>query len=528
MQSDAVERLGLYRQAVSAVLASLRTLLGERLSRRDLWRGIRLSYVEQISDESDDEMARTFFNSVTRKLFATVGVDTDVEFFSLDHIDMSPPDPAIMRCYDGAGELETLFLRVLEDQKLQARWRDPTGDAHQVAQQVAAYLVARDIDAVDAVECIRPLFFRNKGAYMVGRLRSGDRTIPLVLALVHPEAGVAVDAVLMEEAQVSIVFSFTRRYFHVETERLRDVIAFLRSILPVKPVADLYIGLGFNKHGKTEMYRRLQGHLRSSRDRFEIAPGERGLVMIAFTLGAYDVIFKVIRDRFPLPKHTSRREVMQQYHLVFERDRVGRLVDAQEFEHLKFDRARFTPDLLEELTGQAARTVQVDGDEVVIGHLYAERRVTPLDLYLRESNEAGARRAVIDYGHAIKELAKANIFPGDFVLKNFGVTRHGRVVFYDYDELCLLTDCRFRALPVARTPEEELDPEPWFRVDERDIFPEEFVVFFELRGELRDIFMARHADLFTVAFWLDLQKRNRRGEIMEFFPYPQRERLGVR
>ena len=527
MQADAVERLDLYPRVVGETLAELRSFLQEHSSSRGLWKAIRSAYAARVAREQNDELARTFFNSVTRKIFSTVGVNPEVEFFSLDARRLDTPDPTIVRRYPGGGDLEPLFREVLDDYTLDAPWREVAGDAYRVARQVAADLAAHDVHGVDAVEFIRPMFFRNKGAYIIGRLRAGHRVVPLVVALVHPEDGVAVDAVLTEEALVSIVFSFARSYFHVETERPRDLIAFLKSILPLKPVAELYVSLGFNKHGKTELYRDLQAHLSTSRDQFRIAPGARGLVMIAFTLSGYDVIFKVIRDRFPLPKHTSRREVMEQYRLVFKRDRVGRLVDAQEFEHLQFEKALFMPDLLQELTGQAASTVQVNGDKVVIHHLYTERRVTPLDLYLRAADEAAARRAVIDYGNAIRELAKANIFPGDFVLKNFGVTRHGRVVFYDYDELCLLTDCRFRRLPVARTPEEELDPEPWFRIDDRDIFPEEFAAFLEFGGALRRIFVERHGDLLTVGFWRDLQERNRRGEIMEFFPYPESKRLGA-
>jgi isocitrate dehydrogenase kinase/phosphatase len=249
------------------------------------------------------------------------------------------------------------------------------------------------------------------------------------------------------------------------------------------------------------------------------------MVMIVFTLPLYDVVFKVIRDDFDFPKTHSRREVMERYRLVFKHDRVGRLVDAQEFEHLKFRKERFNDDLLQDLLRDAARTVGLDGDHVIIRHLYTERKVTPLNLYLRKGGRDAAIRAVIDYGNANKELAAANIFPGDFLLKNFGVTRHDRVVFYDYDELCLVTDCNFRRLPAARHDEDELESETWFAVGENDIFPEEFERFLELDGELRDAFLAHHRDLFTVEFWQGVQDRLRAGEIMDVFPYPQTRRF---
>jgi isocitrate dehydrogenase kinase/phosphatase len=248
------------------------------------------------------------------------------------------------------------------------------------------------------------------------------------------------------------------------------------------------------------------------------------MVMLVFTLPSYDIVFKVIRDRFDRPKTSNRRQVMERYRLVFRRDRVGRLVDAQEFTRLRLPQARFDDALLEDLLANAAHTIHLDGDDVVIDHVYTERRMTPLNIFVRQAPPAAVQAAVIDYGRAIKELAAANIFPGDFLLKNFGVTRHGRVVFYDYDELCLVTDCRFRRMPPPRCPEEEMDPEPWFAVAENDIFPEEFRRFLGLPSELTELFQRHHGELFTVTFWRDLQDRHRRGELMDFFPYPRDER----
>src|SRR6185503_2509662 len=112
--------------------------------------------------------------------------------------------------------------------------------------------------------------------------------------------------------------------------------------------------------------------------------------------------------------------------------------------------------------------------------LYTERRMTPLNLYLREVDSRHAQDAIVDYGEAIKDLARTNIFPGDMLLKNFGVTRHRRVIFYDYDELCLLTTCHFRDLPAARDDLEETGAEPWYYVGPHDIFPEEFLTFLGL------------------------------------------------
>jgi isocitrate dehydrogenase kinase/phosphatase len=295
--------------------------------------------------------------------------------------------------------------------------------------------------------------------------------------------------------------------------------------MPLKPVAELYIAIGYNKHGKTERYRALYRHLSNSNDKFEIARGAKGMVMTVFTLPSYDVVFKIIKDRFAYPKTSTRDQVMDRYRLVFKHDRVGRMVDAQEFEYLTFQRERFSQELLEELQAVAAQTVTVTDDEVIIKHLYTERRLYPLDLYIKEMGSEKAKAAVIDYGNAIIDLAAANIFPGDLFIKNFGVTRHGRVVFYDYDELTLLTECNFRKMPESRSYDDEVADQPWFAVAENDIFPEEFRRFLWFPGPLREVMEEQHGRLFTPEFWQELQQRTRAGELLDFYPYSQKKRF---
>jgi isocitrate dehydrogenase kinase/phosphatase len=369
------------------------------------------------------------------------------------------------------------------------------------------------------------VFYRGKGAYLVGRLRRAGERTPIALAIRHPATGLRLDAALLTEDEVSILFSFTRSYFHVDVDRPHELIVFLRSILPHKPVAELYISIGYNKHGKTELYRDLLRHLQTTDDQFQPAPGDKGMVMAVFTLPSLEVVFKIIRDKFDYPKTATRQEVMEKYQLVFKHDRAGRLVDAQEFEHLSFDRARFAPALLDEFRAVAGDSVRVTGDRVVIRHLYTERRMTPLNLYLRQATGAEAREAVLDYGQAVKDLAATNTFPGDMLLKNFGVTRHGRVIFYDYDELCRVTDCRFRDLPRASGDDEEFSAEPWFYVGPNDIFPEEFIRFLGFPDHLRKVFLDAHSDLLRADFWRELQARLNAGEIVDIYPYRHGRRL---
>ncbi|MCB8988740.1 MAG: bifunctional isocitrate dehydrogenase kinase/phosphatase [Ardenticatenaceae bacterium] len=526
-QQNARARLDLYRHVIDEVEKSIRTILADRVQSTAVWAGAKAVFSGLIIARDDWEQAETFFNSVTRRIFTTVGVDEQIEFVATDFD--TPPTPArqpIYRTFTQAPSTVELFLNILEAFVLDAPYEDLQRDAQLAAEAVEKHL--REIGAlrfVSRVEMVRSIFFRGKGAYIVGRMFSASHLIPLALAMLNTPQGIVVDAVLLDENDLSLLFSFTRSYFQVEVERPYDLVHFLKSIIPRKRDAELYISIGYNKHGKTELYRDLLQHLATSNDKFERARGEKGMVMMVFAMPGYDVVFKIIKDRFAYPKKNTRKDVMEKYKLVFRHDRAGRLVDAQEFEFLEFDRSRFEPDLLEELQAVAASTVQIGEEHVIIRHCYVERAIIPLNIYLSEAPEEAAVAAAIDYGNAIKDMAVSNIFPGDMLLKNFGVTRHGRVIFYDYDELCLLETCNFRKMPQSAYYEDELAPEPWFTVAENDYFPEEFEHFMGLPMPLHEEFRAYHADLFDVHYWHSVQARLKAGEVIDIFPYATHQRL---
>jgi isocitrate dehydrogenase kinase/phosphatase len=523
-QADATERLALYRAHLDGALAEVREILGETLLERTLWSAMRGYHAERVRDRMDAELAQTFFNSVTRRVFGTVGVDPEIEYLE--------PPPAVEATgaplYDtlSAESVDAGFVRrMLDGFTWAAPYADVDGDATIVAQLMNDTL--RSVPGLGRIEVdlVRSVFYRNKGAYVVGRLRRGGMVLPLVLPLLRAARGIVVDAVLMTQNEVSIVFGFSWSYFRVDVPRPRDLVEFLRSIMPLKRVDELYNSIGYNKHGKTELYRNLMAYLGHPEARFAFAEGDEGMVMAVFTLPAFSLVFKIIKDSFGAPKNTTRQAVRDKYHFVFVRDRVGRLADAQEFEHLEFPRRCFPDDLLAYLLTVAGQTVHVEDERVIVRHVYTERRVTPLNLFLRDADPEAARDAVLDYGNAIKDLAAADIFTGDMLLKNFGVTRNGRVICYDYDELCLLTECNFRRIPVASSMEEEFSAEPWFFVGEQDVFPEEFQAFLVPAGPLRDTFLAAHADLLGIGFWQAAQRRLRAGEVVDVFPYRRSELL---
>ena len=530
LRQDTVERLDLHGRSIARTIEALRAQLEDHLGERPVWTALKEAYAAVVLGRDDFELALTFFNSLARKVFSHVGVDPEIDFVAEDiPLPYYGWEMANARMYAVRRVDARVVRRILEDAELWVPFADLEEDARQAAARINDGIVAAfRRPEIEAVDMLRPVFYRNKGAYLIGRVRRGDAVMPLVLAILHGEKGLEVDAVLPTEDETSVVFSFARWYFHAAVESPREAIGFLRSILPRKRIAELYNSLGYTNHGKTELYRDLMAHIAGSNEQFVVAPGQKGLVMAVFTLPGYEFVFKVIRDTFPPQKATTRAAVMEKYRGVLEEDRVGRLVDFQEFEHLTFPRARFSPELLDDLLRVASIAVSAEGDDVIVRHLYVQRRVTPLDLYLRQAPAASAEAALIDWGYAIKDLAVANIFPGDVLLKNFGVTRHGRVVCYDYDEFTRLVDCRFRRIPPPRDDFDVMAAEPWFTVASSDVFPEELSRFLGFGGRLREAFLAEHGDLFDVELWHRLQESNRRGEVIDFYPYDESRRLRPR
>lgn len=527
-QRDAVERIELYDRRVEKCLADLVGRLGRHIAEETMWRDIKAEFASLIAACPDRKFDATFFNSLTRKVFKTIGVNRDVEFTSVAdeegdiHVAPLPGDLPIRAASPGAA-LAAAAGQLLAGVPWAGRLADPPASAGFIAGEIAAILKARGLPA-DAphVEVLETVFYRSTRAFLVGKVAGSDWTLPLVIAFAHVDEGIVADAVMMSEYEVRPLFGFSRSYFHADLPAVEPAIRYLSGIMPGKPVDEIYTVLGRAKQGKTERYRSLFRHLARSTDPFVHAEGIRGMVMIVFTLYSSELVFKVIRDRFAEPKTASRQEVMEKYQFVFQHDRVGRLVDAQEFRQLRFPRARFSPELLEELLSSSAGTCRLEGDDLIIGHCYMERRMKPLDVYLRESPPDAARRAIRDYGQAIRDLALSNVFPGDLLLKNFGVSRHGRVVFYDYDELCLVTECNFRDLPSARDDEDEMRPEPWFFVGPTDVFPGQFLEFLGLRGELREEFLRHHAEILTADYWRRLKACHLAERHLEVVPYTRR------
>jgi isocitrate dehydrogenase kinase/phosphatase len=528
-RNDLSERIELYEKSVSRTLAAVRKLLDERADDLDIWPEIRRIYWSRVDDIPDGEFSKTFFNSVYRDILRGLDIDPTQVSDTADVVRAEAPlrYPAKQRNYINWNDIRAIVVQLLDDYRFDTPYVDADADADFVCGEITR-IVGEGIDpdqAVRRIEVMHDVFFQSSRAFVVGKLFWSDHVSPFVLAFENTPAGVRVEAVVDSPDDVSVLFGFTRSYFMVDVDPVEGAVYFIKSMMPRKPLDELYTILGRARQGKTERYRAFYRHLAQCDEQFVHAPGDRGLVMLVFTLPSYDLVFKVIRDNFGHPKNVSHDEVKRKYKFVFNHDRAGRLIDTQEFRNIEFPLAHFAPDLLADLLTQASQTVRIDGDQLVIDHLYSERRVTPLNLFLRDYDAEAGRLAILDYGQAIKDLALTNIFPGDLLLKNFGVSRHGRVIFYDYDELCLVTDCEFRDVPESEHPEDEMRADAWYYVGPHDIFPQEFIRFLAIGDGLREAFLERHADLLTASYWRGIKELHLANRAPEVAPY---YRLGSR
>ena len=516
----------MYDKAVKRTRLLVDELLDVDTEDINLWDRVRATYWERVNDTSNGEFSKTFFNSVHRDFLRSMSINPSQISDTANIVSSKTTTDTTIDKIDYLvwQNLPLIVERIVSNFKFDAEHSDLQGDIDFVFSNIMTLLDNNDLEERDIrrIEILNSFFFQSGRAFLVGKIICNSKIKhPLILAYVNRPEGLSIEAVLTDENDVSTLFGFSRSYFMVDLEPIEGVVNFINSILPSKPIDEIYTILGRTRQGKTERARALESYMKSSSDKFRHAPGIRGMVMSVFTLPGYSLVFKVIKDDFGHTKSISREEVKQKYKLVFHHDRAGRLIDSQEFRNIEFPIERFEKEILEDLLTYASRTVRIVEKNVIIDHLYTERKLIPLDVYLRESDIEQSTRAVIDYGQAIKDLALTNIFPGDFLLKNFGVSRQGRVIFYDYDELCLTTDCNFRNIPPHKHKEDEIRPNDWFYVHKNDIFPEEFINFLALEPRVKEAFLEKHDEILTVDYWQQINNLHLTKKAPEVTPYSE-------
>ncbi|HUW37335.1 MAG TPA: bifunctional isocitrate dehydrogenase kinase/phosphatase [Rhodocyclaceae bacterium] len=534
VQQAVRDRIQFYDDRVRETVSRLHSEFHAESIDDAVWKQAKLYYIDLLIEHKQPELAETFFNSVFCKILHRTYFHNDFIFvrpaISTEYIESDPP---AFRCYyPNQVGLRRVVGAILLDFGWRRPYQDLERDVAYVCRAVDGHLgrwPSRELDF--QIQVLSSAFYRNKAAYIIGKAINGGIEYPFAVPVLHTSSGeLFLDTILLDDRCIGTLFSLSRAYFMVDMEVPSAYVQFLRSIVPGKPRSELYSMLGLGKQGKALFFRDLIFHLHHSRDDFVIAPGIPGLVMLVFTLPSYPYVFKLIKDVFGASKDIDRETVKRKYQLVKQVDRVGRMADTLEFSYAALPKARFSPELLGQLYQQAPSLLEEDGDDLVIKHLYIERRMEPLNLYLnraeRENNQDLIEHAVSEYGNAIRELAIANIFPGDMLWKNFGITRFGRVVFYDYDEIEHMSDCRFRTIPPAPNPEMEMSGEAWYSVSRNDVFPEEFATFLLTSPRVRKSFMEHHADLLEISFWRETQAAIGRGEVKDFFPYPDSVRFG--
>ena len=541
------ERIEFYDLRVKECVMRLEKEFKAGAQPMEVWQQIKLHYIGLLVDHHQPELAETFFNSVTTKILHRTHFHNSFIFVrpavSTEYIENDEPaaTPTYRAYYPTQQTLQATLVTAMENFGLQKPFEDLPRDALCVLAAMNAQLAGITLRANFQIQVLSALFYRNKGAYALGKIINGFNDVPFALPILHNAEGkLVIDAALFGEDDLLILFSFARAYFMVDMQVPSAYVQFLRSMMPHKPRAEIYNALGLAKQGKTLFYRDFLYHLRHSTDQFRIAPGIKGMVMLVFDLPSFPYVFKLIKDYYPPQKDTSREQIKGKYLLVKQHDRVGRMADTLEYSEVAFPRERFSDELIAEIEKFAPSQLEIsdrDGDgqvEVIIKHLYIERRMIPLNIYLQEAFDQGlehekprtqVEKAVIEYGNAIKDLVRANIFPGDMLWKNFGVTRHGKVVFYDYDEIEYITDCRFRKVPAPRNEEDEMSGEVWYSVGPKDVFPETFGPFLLGNATVREVFMQHHADLLDAAFWQSHKESIQAGYVHDVFPYEHDKRF---
>jgi len=523
-------RIHLYDHHVGLVVEQLRCITDGKSTDAAFLLRVKEHYTRLLPDYPRFEIAESFFNSVYCRLFDHRSLTPERLFIFSSQPERrfrTIPRPLAKDFFPDHG-WEPLLTRILSDLPLRLPWQNKSRDIRYIIAHLTETFGAEALHR-SHLQVANELFYRNKAAWLVGKLLTPAGTLPFLLPIHRTDEGeLFVDTCLTTTAEASIVFGFARSYFMVYAPLPAALVEWLREILPGKTTAELYMAIGCQKHAKTESYREYLLYLANSDEQFIEAPGIRGMVMLVFTLPGFDRVFKIIKDRFAPQKEMSAAHVRACYQLVKEHDRVGRMADTQEFENFVLEKRRIAPALMTLLRQEAPEKIIDLGDQIVIRHLYIERRMVPLNIWLEQVEGQQLRDAIEEYGNAIRQLAAANIFPGDMLFKNFGVPRHGRVVFYDYDEICYMTEVNFRDIPQARYPEDELASEPWYSVSPGDVFPEEFRHWLCADPRIGPLFEEMHADLFRADYWRALQTRIREGHVEDVYAYRRKQRFCFR
>jgi len=544
IESDSKLRLNFYDEQVDVFCKNLsselkkKTLYGAKdeynepthIEKFDseFWKKTKLMYIELITDHRQPELAETFYNSVFCRIFSRSFYNNQFIFtkpcVSLNYIDMD--EPVIDSYFVEDKQLKNAFKSILHSYGFNCQLGNLDEDIKRLEEQLFMQ-IPRLSSEVFEIQVISTPFIRGKCAYIAGKIVSQLHSdTPILIALLNDDKkGLYVDSLLTDRGSISIVFSFSRSYFFITTDYPSAIVEFLKELLPGKTRAVLYSAIGLHKQGKTLLYRHFLKYSKVTSEKLIIAPGIKGMVMSVFTFPMYPYVFKIINDKFAPPKMGTKEMVKDRYYFVKNHVRVGRLADTWEFSNVAFPIKDIDDALLTELKKKAGSNIEIEGELLIIKHMYIENKMTPLNMYLETANKEQQAHIIQDYGKAIDELINSNIFPGDMLTKNFGVTRQNRVVFYDYDEITLMSTPVFKKIPKSRSYEEEMASEPWYYVGQNDVFPEEFKYFMLPNKFMKETFNNHYKKLLDADYWISIQEKIQENGVMDYYPYGSEKRM---
>ncbi|MBF0385610.1 MAG: bifunctional isocitrate dehydrogenase kinase/phosphatase, partial [Candidatus Omnitrophica bacterium] len=537
---NAVKTINLYPESLSKIEQDVEAMLGEKKYDRELWMEIKQSYKRYVIERYEADLAMTFFYSVMRRVFQKIGQPIEYEDDGILEKGPIKGYRQVYLTYTRKDELSRaeLIADILSELGFDEEIYTPSQietDAKKIAARIEASLKDHLGHAnFDSIEILKPVFYRNKGSYVVGRIRFGNLIIPLVISLRNERSrGIYARSIIMDDNELLAIFGGTRSGFQVEIEQYRELTDFIQTILPSRERLDIYSLLGLLQPVKVKLNHDIQRHLRESKESFVVTEGEKGWVMVVFTLPTYPYVFKVIADHSEKETFFGRDSVAGKYRMVNRMDRVGRMLNAIAFTDLRFKKDMFSKELLDELIARAPSVTAINDNEVILRQVYVERKVVPALVHLKRNKDdpKEIKRILKEFGDLIKDLAFAGIWIGDMKLKNTGITQSGRLMSFDYDELGQLTDYTFMENAPFYSPAGE--DEHWSRNSDymdKVIYKKVFLYDFSvIAGELRGIGIANdheyleyfrevHADLFIESFWQDIQGKIKQGYILDYAP----------
>jgi isocitrate dehydrogenase kinase/phosphatase len=524
-------RLSLYSISITEIGNRLKLKFPEIHKDIDQWWEVESCYQGLIQGEYDEDIARAYLHSLRRKIYQGEWRPTDYSFTEMDSAAGELSAQIVKSIELDGGLTKTVVREILNIPEFTSSYADIDDDSGRILDRVVGNLSRspRNAQRLVRVEMINTGFYRNRGAYLVGRLVFEDgRLAPLIIALLNDESGIYVDAVLTSETYAHNIFSSTLANFHVTSSYYHEVSAVLKSIMPRRPLGLHYSTIGYNHLGKVAVMRELESELVGTGMVLETAVGSKGTVAMGFASQNSAYNLKVIRDKptrqYKWGEFEGLESVIRKYTRVHEINRTGSMLDSIIYYNVRLDRRWFSSDLLTELLSNASMSVSLTGDDVIFKYLIVQIKLTPLTVYLENASEKQAETVIVNLGYCIKNNAAANIFNKDLDARNYGVSAFSMVYLFDYDALEELKEVKIRTNLDREDGEEDIPD--WYFEDGVVFLPEELVSGLCIpQRRLCDLFARRHANLLTTAYWNEIQQDLLAGTVPRVSVYPDSERV---